>query len=172
MKIKKIGQAAMLMALLNLAACATPSETAESAASSSETGITLEESETDEASQLQYFTYDAMKDGFTSSRSDVLTPTFYIYAGQKTEDEAEELLAEIGLLPDVQEWAGQAYVINPLNEEGYQAEDAEAFIKLLAKAPVKNVKVIALDEGATFANNYLAKKSYPKIGRASCRERV
>ena len=164
MNIKKIGQAAMLMALLNLGACAAPSETTESAASSAESSISLEETETDEASQLHYFAYDAMKDGYVSSRSDVLTPTFYIYAGQKTEEEAEELLAEIGLLPDVQEWAGQAYVINPLNDGGYQAEDAEAFIKLLAKAPVKNVKVIALDEGATFANNYLAQKSYPIAG--------
>ena len=64
MNIKKIGQAALLMAMLNLGACAVPSETAESVASSPETGITLEESETDEASQLHYFVYDAMKDGF------------------------------------------------------------------------------------------------------------
>ena len=139
-------------------------KTAESAESSPDSGITLEETETDEASQLHYFTYDAMKDGYVSSRSDVLTPSFYIYAGQKTEEEAAARLAEIGLLPDVQEWAGQAYVINPLNEEGYQAEDAEAFIKFLAKAPVKNVKLIALDEGATFANNFLAQKSYPIAG--------
>lgn len=164
MTIKKIGQAAMLLALLNLGACAAPSETAESAASSPETGITLEETALDEASQLHYFTYDAMKDGYVSARSDVLTPTFYIYAGQKTEEEAAELLTEIGLLPDVQEWAGQAYVINPLDADGYQAEDAEAFIKLLAKAPVKNVKVIALEEGATFVNNFMAEESYPIAG--------
>ena len=41
MNIKKIGQAALLMAMLNLGACAAPSETAESVASSPETGITL-----------------------------------------------------------------------------------------------------------------------------------
>lgn len=29
---------------------------------------------------------------------------------------------------------------------------------------MKNVKVIALDDGTTFANNYLAKKSYPIAG--------
>ena len=33
MNIKKIGQAAMMLALLNLVACAAPSETAESVAS-------------------------------------------------------------------------------------------------------------------------------------------
>ncbi|CZR00225.1 alpha/beta hydrolase family esterase [Trichococcus ilyis] len=167
MKMKTIGQAVLLLAALNLGACATPSETAESAesaVSSKETGVVLEETVTDEASQLHYFTYDAMKEGFASARSDVLTPTFYIFAGQKTEEEAEALLAEIGLLPDVQEWAGQAYVINPLHEGGYQEDDAEAFIKLLAKAPVKNAKVIALDEGATFVNNFMREESYPIAG--------
>jgi len=162
MKVKRIGYAVMLLGLLHLGACAAPSVSTEE--EKPEAKVAVEETERDEASSLHYFAYDAMKDGFESSRSDVLTPTFYVYSGEKNKEEAVELLADLGLLPDVQEWAGQVYVINPLEEGEYQAEDAEAFIKLLAKAPVKNAKVIGLDEGATFVNTYLSEKSYPVAG--------
>ncbi len=162
MKVKRIGYVVMLMGLLQLGACAATSGPTEE--ETPEAKVAVEETDRDEASQLHYFEYDAMKDGFESSRSDVLTPTFYVYSGQKNKEEAEELLTDLGMLPDVQKWAGQVYVINPLEEGGYQAEDAEAFIKLLAKAPVKNAKVIGLDEGATFVNTYLPEKSYPVAG--------
>lgn len=106
-----------------------------------------------------YYAYDAAKDGYKSIRSDVLTPKYYIFAGNKTEDTANDLIAKLEMLDNVQEWAGQVYVINPLDGKSYGDEDKEAFINLVGGA-VNNAKVIGIDDGATFVNNYLSQSCY------------
>ncbi|WP_238902066.1 MULTISPECIES: alpha/beta hydrolase family esterase [unclassified Clostridium] len=106
-----------------------------------------------------YYSYDATKDGYKSIRSDVLTPKYYIFAGSKTEDTANDLIGKLEMLDNVQEWAGQVYVINPINGKEYSNDDKEAFIDLVGSA-ISNVKVIGIDEGATFVNNYLSQSCY------------
>lgn len=106
-----------------------------------------------------YYIYDAAKDGYKSIRSDVLTPKYYIFAGNKNEDTANDLVAKLEMLDNVQEWAGQVYVINPLDGKNYGDEDREAFINLVGGA-VNNAKVIGIDDGATFVNNYLSQSCY------------
>ena len=72
---------------------------------------------------------------------------------------ANELIAKLEMLDNVQEWAGQVYVINPLDGKTYGNDDKEAFIDLVGGA-INNVKVIGIDDGATFANNYLSQSCY------------
>lgn len=101
--------------------------------------------------EKNYFTYDASLEGYISRFSNVFTPNFYIYAGNKSEQEVLDLIDELGILPYVQEWAGKVQVINPLNETNYGKKDAGQFIELLGAA-VSNAKVIGIDEGATFVH--------------------
>jgi len=130
---------------------------ANSKLSAVENKLSLVKSETVE--NYNYYVYDATKDGYKSIRSDVLTPKYYIFAGNKTEDTADELIAKLEMLDNVQEWAGQVYVINPLDGKSYGNDDKEAFIDLVGGA-INNVKVIGIDDGATFANNYLSQSCY------------
>ena len=113
--------------------------------------------------EKNYFTYDASLEGYTSRFSNVFTPNFYIYAGNKSEQEVLDLMDELGILPYVQEWAGKVQVINPLNGTNYGIEDADQFIELLGAA-VSNAKVIGIDEGATFVNNYISQECYAVAG--------
>lgn len=119
--------------------------------------LSLVKSET--IKDYSYYFYDATKDGYKSIRSDVLTPKYYIFAGNKTEEAANELIANLKILDNVQEWAGQVYVINPINGKNYDKDDKEAFIDLVGGA-INNVKVIGIDDGATFVNNYISQSCY------------
>lgn len=113
----------------------------------------------DKVANYNYYFYDAAQNGHKSIRSDVLTPKYYIFAGNKTQDEANKLIADLKMLNNVQEWAGQVYVINPIDGKAYGNADKEAFIDLVGGA-ISNVKVIGIDDGATFANNYISQSCY------------
>lgn len=119
--------------------------------------LNLEESKT--VKNYKYFVYDAAKDGYKSIRSDVLTPKYYIFAGNKTMDEANALIGKLEMLHNVQEWAAQVYVINPLDGKTYGNADKEAFVDLVGGA-INNVKVIGIDDGGTFVNNYISQSCY------------
>ena len=109
--------------------------------------------------ESNYYIYNATEDGYTSVRSDVLTPDYYIFAGNKSEKEANELLKSLAMLDEVKEWGSRVYVINPMNGEKYEDKDKEGFIDLAGSA-IRNVKVIGIDEGATFVNNYISQSCY------------
>ena len=113
----------------------------------------------DKIKDYNYYFYDATKDGFKSTRSDVLSPKYFIFAGNKTEDEVNNLIAELKILKNVQEWGGQVYVISPKDRKSYGNDDKEAFIDLVGPA-ISNVKVIGINEGATFANNHISQSCY------------
>lgn len=66
-----------------------------------------------------YYYYDATKDGHKSVRSDVLTSDYYIFAGNKSEEEANNLISELNMMDKVQEWGSRVYVINPINGAEY-----------------------------------------------------
>ncbi|HEL2383803.1 TPA: prolyl oligopeptidase family serine peptidase [Streptococcus suis] len=160
MKIKYL---AILAATVILTACSANQTTTPSSNVNEET-ITLVKT-TDEETKHSYYFFDSLAAGYKSSRSDVLTPTFYIFSGKITLDEAKQQLTDLGLSEVVEQWASSVYVLPPANGENYSDEDATAFLDLVAKAPVTNVKVIGLDEGATFVNNQIAPKySYLMAG--------
>lgn len=119
--------------------------------------LTLMKSEAVE--NYNYYGYDATQDGYKSIRSDVLTPKYYIFAGNKTEATANELISKLEMVDNVQQWAGEVYVINPIDGKTYGDDDKEAFIDLVGGA-ISNVKVIGIDDGATFVNNYISQSCY------------
>lgn len=113
----------------------------------------------DKIKDYNYYFYDAVKDGYKSIRSDVLSPKYFIFAGNKTEDTANNLVSQLKMLNNVKEWAGQIYVISPIDGKTYGEADKEAFIDLVGPA-INNVKVIGIDDGATFVNNYVSQVNY------------
>lgn len=106
-----------------------------------------------------YYFYDATEEGYKSIRSDVLTPDYYIFAGNKNEEEANKLLKELNMIENIQKWGSKVYVINPINGETYTDEDKEAFINLVGVS-IRNIKVIGINEGATFVNNNISQACY------------
>lgn len=110
---------------------------------------------------VTYFWYDAGQDGYDSNRTDIMSPAFYIFAENQTMDTANGLISEIGMLETVQTWAGTICVINPLDASDYSDKDAKVFLDLVDQfGPAKNVKVIGIDKGATFVNNYVSQECY------------
>ena len=113
------------------------------------------------AGAVSYFEYNAAEAGYTSDRCSLMTPRVYIFAGNKTQEEAEQLVAELGAEEKVQEYAGSIYVVNPISGDAYGEADAEAFPDLVqAKSRITAIKVVGIDEGATFVNNHIAQNAF------------
>ena len=122
-------------------------------------GSKLKLAKNEDGTDTNYYYYNAYEDGFTPTRADVFIPTYYIFAGSKTQEEANKIVEELNMINNLEQWGAQVYVVNPLNEEGYGNDDKEAFIDLVGIG-VKNVKVIGIDEGSTFVNNYISQSCY------------
>lgn len=122
-------------------------------------GSKLKLAKNEDGTDTNYYYYNAYEDGFTPTSADVVIPTYYIFAGSKTEEEANKIVEELNMINNLEQWGAQVYVVNPLNEEGYGNDDKEAFIDLVGIG-VKNVKVIGIDEGSTFVNNYISQSCY------------
>ena len=122
-------------------------------------GSKLKLAKNEDGTDTNYYYYNAYEDGFTPTRADVVIPTYYIFAGSKTQEEANKIVEELNMINNLEQWGAQVYVVNPLNEEGYGNDDKEAFIDLVGIG-VKNVKVIGIDEGSTFVNNYISQSCH------------
>ncbi|WP_347372433.1 alpha/beta hydrolase family esterase [Clostridium saudiense] len=122
-------------------------------------GSKLKLAKNEDGTDTNYYYYNAYEDGFTPTRAYVVIPTYYIFAGSKTQEEANKIVEELNMINNLEQWGAQVYVVNPLNEEGYGNDDKEAFIDLVGIG-VKNVKVIGIDEGSTFVNNYISQSCY------------
>ena len=110
---------------------------------------------------LEYFSYSAKADGFDSNRVDIMSPAFYIFAGNVDEKGANELVSDLGMAERVQKWAGSIFVVNPLDGSEYGEKDLDAFLELVnSQGAAKNVKVVGIQDGGTFVNNYVSQKCY------------
>ena len=118
------------------------------------------------------FAYDAANDGVEYHHSNMLSPAYYVFAGKKDLDGANQVVSDLGLAPSIEEWVGSVTVVNPTGDT-YADADVEAFMKLaayvdpeqtdpaqIAIKPANNVKVIGIDEGADFVLGALAPKLY------------
>lgn len=120
-----------------------------------------ETSETTSASSIQlhkdetsgYYTW---KSSNYSHRPDVLTPDYYVFAGNLSESEMNDLLADLDLEEALNTWGSSITFITPENGEAYSDEDVTKFETMISHAPIKNIKLIGIDEGATFINNKIA----------------
>ena len=111
--------------------------------------------------QLKYFSYNAKAEGYDSNRTDIMSPAFYLFAGPQTEAQANELVRQLNMAERVQKWAGTIFVVNPLEGSSYGEKDQAAFLELVnSQGPAKNVKVVGINDGATFVNNYVSQKCY------------
>ena len=105
------------------------------------------------------YSYSALDNVLLAHRSDVVIPTYYIFAGRKNHQEAVDLVEnQLQMMGNVNEWGGSVYVISPIGDR-YTEADVQALKDLVARA-AKNVKVIGIDEGATFVNNELSRQCY------------
>lgn len=107
------------------------------------------------------FSYNAADDGAELHHSNLLSPNYYVFAGNRDADGAAELVGQLGLAQSIEAYAGAVTVVNPADGEAYTSADVDAFIELAASAgPASNVKVIGVDEGADFVLGSLAPKLY------------
>ena len=105
------------------------------------------------------YSYSVLDNVLLAHRSDVVIPTYYIFAGRKNQQEAVDLVEnQLQMMGNVNEWGGSVYVISPIGDR-YTEADVQALKDLVARA-AKNVKVIGIDEGATFVNNELSRQCY------------
>lgn len=105
------------------------------------------------------YSYSALDNILLAHRSDVVIPTYYIFAGRKTPQQARDLVEnQLQMMDNVNEWGASLYVINPIGDR-YTEADVQALKDLVGRA-AKNVKVIGIDEGATFVNNFLSQDCY------------
>ena len=116
----------------------------------------------DEASQ-HVFTYDAAAAGKTSDYSSVSSPSFIIYPGVLEHKSADDVMEELGVKAIADQYAGKVTVVTPADGKEYGEADAKEFVDLLGFA-VSNAKVIGLDEGATFVNNYVSQACWAVSG--------
>lgn len=107
------------------------------------------------------FAYNAAEDGVELHHSNLLSPNYYVFAGNRDADGAAELVGQLGLANSIEAYAGAVTVVNPSDGEAYTSADAEAFVELAAAAgPANNIKVIGVNEGADFVLGALAPKLY------------
>ncbi len=85
-------------------------------------------------------------------------PAFYVFPDSKVNAaQALELVNTLGLPSLAGEFSGSLTVVNPSADAYNGQADVEAFHELLNKMRIaSNVKVVALGNGATFVNRYLA----------------
>lgn len=85
-------------------------------------------------------------------------PSYYVFPDTKQDAQtALDLVNSLGLPELAKEYSGSLTVVNPTGETYKGEADVEAFHELLNKNRIaSNVKVIALGNGATFVNRYLA----------------
>lgn len=139
----------------------TAAETKEDAGSKEDVEFMKEAELEIQDGKLTYFAYNAKEDGFDSDRTDIMSPAFYIFAGNVDEKGANELVSDLGMADEVQKWAGTVFVVNPLDGSGYGEKDLGAFLELVnSQGPAKNVKVVGIEDGGTFVNNYVSQKCY------------
>lgn len=106
-------------------------------------------------------TYSATSDGYTSHYSNFFTPDYYVF----TTKDAEEIIDELGIEENLQTWGASITVLHPQNGTTYEESDLTSFIDLIAsKGPTSNIKVIGIDEGATFVNNYVSQNCWAIAG--------
>lgn len=91
-----------------------------------------------------------------SPRANLLTPTYYIFPSAMSEEDAQKVVDELDMAEACHEWGSTITVILPKDGKAYGEEDLKDFETMIAHAPITNVKIIGLDDGATFINNKIA----------------
>ncbi|MBQ0065361.1 MAG: poly(3-hydroxybutyrate) depolymerase [Firmicutes bacterium] len=146
---------------VSLVGCSKNNEVVEPAKSS--LAVDIVESEVDLVAKEGFENVYSYTSTEAIDYSNIVYPNFYVYAGVKSETEAEALVKEMGLKSVADAWAGSINVVSPLNGKSYTEKDADQFLDVLGFA-ISNAKVIGIDEGATFVNELLRDNLYAVAG--------
>ena len=65
-------------------------------------GSKLKLAKNEDGTDTNYYYYNAYGDGFTPTRADVVIPTYYIFAGSKTEEEANKIVEELNMINNLE----------------------------------------------------------------------
>ena len=136
-----------------LVGCGTTT-TSSTDASGSDTSASTDDSTSAPKLPMTVYSYAGESKDFTFAHSNIVAPAYYVYAGEKTQAEADQLVSDLGLQENIDAWGGTATVINPI-ADAYGPDDNDALKALIAIAAT-NVKVIGIEEGATFVNNVVS----------------
>lgn len=124
------------------------------------------------------YSYDHSGEVDIDSKNGVTNPTFLIYGdGKLTKEEADQLIADLGIEGLLHETAGKAFVINPVkaetntnaraaaeDDDTFGLKDVDQFLALLDKHAGLNAKVIGIGQGATFVNQILSQYNWALAG--------
>lgn len=88
-------------------------------------------------------------------------PVFMIFPdGRTSKEDAEKMVNESGIKQILDDFAGSAYVINPLGEKYDNVKDLESYIAFVERLRIAfNIKVVGIGNGATFVNEAIARKA-------------
>lgn len=88
-------------------------------------------------------------------------PVFMIFPDARTsKEDAESMVNESGIKQILDDFAGSAYVINPLGEKYDNVKDLESYIAFVERLRIAfNIKVVGIGNGATFVNEAIARKA-------------
>ena len=94
------------------------------------------------------------------------SPMFMIYPDNPLSNEqANQLVDELGLGELASTYSGSVGVINPVGSTYNDAEDLEAYKEFINKIRViTNLKIIGIGKGATFVNNVISRNAYEVAG--------
>ncbi len=112
------------------------------------------------------YVYDAENLMNEMTTNVLYAPTYLIYPDQSVDEyEATELLNDLGIISNVDKYASKAYVVNPIDENWSKLDD-EVFLNILDDiiGPNPNIKVIGINNGATFVNQYISQKNWAIAG--------
>lgn len=144
-----------------LVGCGTTT-TSSTDASGSDTSASTDDSTSAPKLPMTVYSYAGESRDFTFAHSNIVAPAYYVYAGEKTQAEADQLVSDLGLQENIDAWGGTATVINPI-ADAYGPDDNDALKALIAIAAT-NVKVIGIEEGATFVNNVVSQNCFYVAG--------
>lgn len=88
-------------------------------------------------------------------------PVFMIFPDARTsKEDAESMVNESGIKQIIDDFAGSAYVINPLGEKYDNVKDLESYVAFVERLRIAfNIKVVGIGNGATFVNEAIARKA-------------
>lgn len=110
------------------------------------------------------FVYDATSKMNAKTESVTNTPVYVIYPDHKLNAQgATKLLQELGIVNHLDKYATKAYIVNPI-EKAYSNADAKEWLSVLDTITVPNMKVIGIENGATFVNKEISQKDWPIAG--------
>lgn len=94
-------------------------------------------------------------------RGSMNAPMFMIYPDTPcSEEEANQLVNDLGLAELVSKYAGSAGVINPVGNTYNNEEDLKAYIAFINRMRnISNLKIIGIGKGATFVNNVISRNA-------------